>query len=96
MLQSKSLALALAVPVLLGARTVWPTIGTGGATIVAVSGIVDLVLANNQFDARAPEPWTARPVQLRWPPQLRLVNWHSGDFRLTAAETLADGRRERG
>jgi uncharacterized cofD-like protein len=30
--------------------------------------IVDLVLANNEFDARAPEAWTARPVQLRWPP----------------------------
>ena len=33
-------------------------------------GIVDLVLANNQFDARAPEPWTAKPVQLRWPPSV--------------------------
>ena len=33
-------------------------------------GIVDLVLANNQFDAQAPEPWTARPVQLRWPPSV--------------------------
>lgn len=31
-------------------------------------GLVDVVLANNQFDARAPEAWSAEPVRLRWPP----------------------------
>lgn len=31
-------------------------------------GMVDVVLANNRFDARIPEGWPARPVHLRWPP----------------------------
>jgi uncharacterized cofD-like protein len=31
-------------------------------------GIVDVVLANNQFGARAPREWAAAPVRLRWPP----------------------------
>lgn len=31
-------------------------------------GIVDLVLANNRFDARVPEEWHAEPVRLHWPP----------------------------
>jgi uncharacterized cofD-like protein len=31
-------------------------------------GIVDVVLANNQFTARAPRDWDAAPVRLRWPP----------------------------
>jgi uncharacterized cofD-like protein len=31
-------------------------------------GIVDVVLANNQFDARIPEDWGAEAVRLRWPP----------------------------
>ncbi len=31
-------------------------------------GIVDVVLANNQFEARVPEGWPSRPVRLRWPP----------------------------
>ena len=31
-------------------------------------GIIDVVLANNQFTARAPRPWGAQPVRLRWPP----------------------------
>ncbi len=31
-------------------------------------GIVDVVLANNQFGARAPRAWGAQPVRLRWPP----------------------------
>jgi len=31
-------------------------------------GLVDLVLANNRFDARPPESWHAEPVRLRWPP----------------------------
>ncbi len=30
-------------------------------------GIVDVVLANNQFSARRPSGWPAEPVQLRWP-----------------------------
>jgi uncharacterized cofD-like protein len=33
-------------------------------------GIVDLVLANNQFGARVPAGWGAEPVRLRWPPAL--------------------------
>ena len=28
----------------------------------------DLVLANNRFDAEAPEGWVGEPVRLRWPP----------------------------
>lgn len=31
-------------------------------------GIVDVVLGNNQFAARAPRPWSAQNVRLRWPP----------------------------
>jgi hypothetical protein len=31
-------------------------------------GIFDVVLANNQFTARAPRAWGAQPVRLRWPP----------------------------
>jgi hypothetical protein len=31
-------------------------------------GIVDVVLANNQFGARAPRSWGAQSVRLRWPP----------------------------
>jgi len=33
-------------------------------------GLLDLVLANNRFDARIPEGWPARPVHLRWPPRV--------------------------
>jgi len=36
-------------------------------------GIVDLVIANNQFDARVPTEWTAEPVRLRWPPAVSPV-----------------------
>lgn len=32
-------------------------------------GIVDVVLANDRFDARVPDDWTAEPVRLDWPPQ---------------------------
>ena len=32
-------------------------------------GIVDVVLANNRFDARAPEDWHAEAVRLHWPPK---------------------------
>jgi uncharacterized cofD-like protein len=31
-------------------------------------GIVDVVLANNRFDARTPADWHAEPVRLHWPP----------------------------
>ncbi len=31
-------------------------------------GLVDVVLANDQFDARVPEQWVAESVRLRWPP----------------------------
>ena len=31
-------------------------------------GLVDLVLANDRFDARVPEGWQAESVRLRWPP----------------------------
>ncbi len=31
-------------------------------------GLVDVVLANNQFGARVPADWAAEPVKLRWPP----------------------------
>jgi uncharacterized cofD-like protein len=31
-------------------------------------GLVDLVLANNRFDARTPPDWTAETVRLHWPP----------------------------
>ncbi|HEV8281606.1 MAG TPA: gluconeogenesis factor YvcK family protein [Candidatus Limnocylindrales bacterium] len=32
------------------------------------SGIVDVVLANNRFDARIPTDWQAEAVRLHWPP----------------------------
>ena len=32
------------------------------------TGIVDVVLANNQFHARTPSGWGAESVRLRWPP----------------------------
>ena len=31
-------------------------------------GIIDLVLANDRFDARVPADWQAEPVRLQWPP----------------------------
>ncbi len=34
------------------------------------SGIVDAVLANNQFGARVPDDYPAEPVRLRWPPSM--------------------------
>jgi uncharacterized cofD-like protein len=33
-------------------------------------GMIDVVLANNQFRARTPVDWHAEAVQLRWPPTL--------------------------
>lgn len=32
------------------------------------AGIVDVILANDRFDARRPVPYGAEPVRLRWPP----------------------------
>jgi uncharacterized cofD-like protein len=32
-------------------------------------GLVDVVLANNRFDARIPADWTEEPVRLHWPPE---------------------------
>lgn len=34
-------------------------------------GLADVVLANNRFDARAPETWLGQPVRLRWPPKVQ-------------------------
>ena len=34
-------------------------------------GLIDLVLANDRFDARVPAGWRAEPVRLRWPPARR-------------------------
>jgi uncharacterized cofD-like protein len=36
-------------------------------------GVVDVVLANTYFDARIPSDWSAKPVGLRWPPQVEPV-----------------------
>ena len=33
-------------------------------------GLVDLVLANDRFDARVPQDWQAESVRLRWPPTI--------------------------
>ena len=37
------------------------------------SGIVDVVIANNQFGARTPTGWRAEHVNLRWPPSVKPV-----------------------
>ncbi|MGA3057163.1 MAG: gluconeogenesis factor YvcK family protein [Candidatus Limnocylindrales bacterium] len=34
----------------------------------AGAGLIDVVLANNRFDARRPDGYAAEPVKLRWPP----------------------------
>ncbi len=36
-------------------------------------GLVDLVLANDRFDARVPRDWLAESVRLRWPPAIEPV-----------------------
>jgi len=36
-------------------------------------GLIDVVLANNRFDARTPTGWRAEPVNLRWPPATQPV-----------------------
>jgi uncharacterized cofD-like protein len=35
-------------------------------------GLVDIVLANNRFDARVPPGWATEAVRLRWPPSVSL------------------------
>jgi uncharacterized cofD-like protein len=35
-------------------------------------GLIDIVLANNRFDARVPAGWVAEAVRLRWPPSVSL------------------------
>ena len=68
----------------------------------------DVVLANNRFDARAPEGWLGEAVRLRWPPaesrNLRLVldelvdpdNAHRHDSARLAAAILRVWEREGG
>jgi len=70
-------------------------------------GMVDVVLANNQFQARSPTDWHAEPVRLRWPPTLapapRLVlddvvdpnNAHHHDPERLAAALIRLVERER-
>ncbi len=36
-------------------------------------GLLDIVLANDRFDARAPDNWSAESVRLRWPPAVDRV-----------------------
>jgi uncharacterized cofD-like protein len=69
-------------------------------------GLVDLVLANDRFDARVPADWQAEPVRLRWPPALdripRLVtddvvdavNAHHHDPARLSAAVLRFAERE--
>jgi len=65
-----------------------------------VSGLVDVVLANDRFDARVPLDWAAESVRLRWPPAVAAVptlatddvvdpaNAHHHDPALLAAAVL--------
>ena len=46
-----------------------------------VSGLLDVVLANNRFDARPPIEWRAQPVRLRWPPASVPVDGGGGSSR---------------
>jgi uncharacterized cofD-like protein len=69
-------------------------------------GVVDVVLGNNQFGARAPQSWGAQSVRLRWPPMggstPRLVlddvvdpeNAHHHDPARLAAAVLGIAERE--
>jgi uncharacterized cofD-like protein len=71
-------------------------------------GLVDVVLANNRLDARAPQDWRAEPVRLRWPPATALVprlvlddvvdpdNAHHHDPARLAAAVLRIVEREAG
>ena len=69
-------------------------------------GLVDLVLANDRFDARVPRDWQAEPVGLRWPPAtvpvprlatdnvVDAVNAHHHDPERLAAAILQVSERE--
>ncbi len=71
-------------------------------------GIIDMVLANNRFEAKVPEVWHAEPVRLRWPaavtPLPRLVlddvvdpaNAHHHDPERLALALLSIVERETG
>jgi uncharacterized cofD-like protein len=70
------------------------------------AGLVDLVLANDRFDAHEPVPWQAESVRLRWPPRSepppRLVtdnvvdagNAHHHDPERLAAAVLRAAERD--
>jgi uncharacterized cofD-like protein len=70
--------------------------------------LVELVLANDRFDARTPRDWQAEPVQLRWPPRTEFVprlatddvvdaiNAHHHDPARLAAAVLRVAEREAG
>ena len=69
-------------------------------------GLVDLVLANDGFDARVPPDWAAESVRLRWPPAVSPVpalatedivdpaNAHRHDPERLAAAALRVAERE--
>lgn len=38
-----------------------------------IPGLIDIVLANDRFDARVPRDWAAESVRLRWPPDIHPV-----------------------
>ncbi len=69
-------------------------------------GLVDVVLANDRFDARVPEDWVAESVRLRWPPDIApiptlatedvvdAVNAHRHDPGRLAAAVLGIAERE--
>ena len=70
------------------------------------AGLVDVVLANDRFDARVPNDWVAESVRLRWPPAVVPVpalatedvvdpdNAHHHDPGLLAAAVLRVAERE--
>lgn len=69
-------------------------------------GLVDVVLANDRFDARVPQDWVAESVRLRWPPNIApvpilvtedvvdAVNAHRHDSERLAAAVLGVAERE--
>ncbi|MES2208766.1 MAG: gluconeogenesis factor YvcK family protein [Chloroflexota bacterium] len=69
-------------------------------------GLVDVVLANDRFDARVPDGWVAESVRLRWPPAIDrvptlvtedvvdAVNAHRHDPDRLAAAVLRIAERE--
>lgn len=69
-------------------------------------GLVDVVIANDRFDARVPRDWAAESVRLRWPPDISplptlvtedvvdAVNAHHHDPVRLAAAVLRVAERE--